>query len=399
MTTNYPYYDPYAAYRQPYGEPVPADPHDPQPGGTPPNPPRKRARAIVAGFAALATAAVIGGVAVYETRSSTISGTGATAQVVPAIPGDMNRGGTSTSVGVATDEQQQGIVTIVSLLKYEGAESAGTGMILTSDGEVLTNNHVINGATRIRVTIASTGKTYRADVVGTDPSDDVAVLQLRGASGLTTANLGDSSDVQTGDSIVGVGNAGGTGALRASSGTVIALNQSITATDETGRAGERLTGLIEVNANIISGDSGGPLYDAAGEIVGMNTAASANQGLRHTAYAIPIDEARSLADRIETGVETTTIHIGLPAFLGVSVADATNGAAVSRLLDGGPAASAGITDGSVITEVGGTRVTSADSLKSALSKYSPGDKTSVTWTDISGATHTATVTLGTGPAD
>ena len=139
---------------------------------------------------------------------------------------------------------------------------------------------------------------------------------------------------------------------------------------------------------------------SSGEIVGMNTAASANRGLHSTAYAIPIDEAVNLADRIETGVETSTIHIGLPAFLGVSVSDsAGNGAAVSNLLPGGPAAGAGITDGSVITKVGGTRVTSADSLKSALRSYRPGDKTSVTWTDAGGAAHTATVTLGTGPAD
>jgi S1-C subfamily serine protease len=403
MTTNYPYYDPYVAYRPAYGEQLPADQ---QPSPTPPG--NKRRRVFVAGVAALAAAALFGGIAVYETRSATVDGNGATAQqvptnpgTVPTIPGDMNRGGTSTSVGLATDEQEKGVVTIVSVLKYQGAESAGTGMILTSDGEILTNNHVVNGATSITVTVASTGKSYRADVVGTDPSDDVAVLQLRDASGLTTANIGDSSDVQVGDAIVGVGNAGGTGTLRASSGKVTALDQSITATDETGQGGERLTGLIEVAAEIISGDSGGPLYDSSGDVVGMNTAASANRALASTAYAIPIDDAVKIADEIETGVETSKIHIGLPAFLGVSVADdsAVTGAVVSRLLDRGPAAGAGIAEGSVITNVGGTRVTSADSLKSVLRGYDPGDKTTVTWTDSGGSTHTATVTLGSGPAD
>ena len=102
----------------------------------------------------------------------------------------------------------------MSVLGYQNAEGAGTGMVLTSNGEILTNNHVVNGATSITVTVASTGKSYRADVVGTDPTDDVAVISLRNASGLKTAKIGDSSGVAVGDSIVGVGNAGGTGTLR-----------------------------------------------------------------------------------------------------------------------------------------------------------------------------------------
>jgi S1-C subfamily serine protease len=273
-------------------------------------------------------------------------------------------------------------------------------MVLTPNGEILTNNHVVRGATRIAVTIAATGRTYRADVVGTDPSDDVAVLQLRNASGLQTANVGDSSDVGTGDHIVGVGNAGGTGTLRASAGTVTALNQSITARDETGQNAEKLTGLIKVHAAIVSGDSGGPLYDANGEVVGMDTAASATQLVDHTAYAIPIDSAVAIAGKIESGVETNKIHIGLPPFLGVSVHSANgHGALVEGLLSGGPAADAGITPGSVLTEVNGNKVTSPDSLKAQLAAYNPGDRTTVTWTTPNGASRTATVTLGTGPAD
>jgi S1-C subfamily serine protease len=273
-------------------------------------------------------------------------------------------------------------------------------MVLTSDGEILTNNHVVNGATSIVVTIASTGKSYRADVVGTDPSDDVAVLQLRSASGLQTANIGDSSGVAVGDDIVGVGNAGGTGTLRASAGTVTALNKSITATDETGSNSEKLKGLIQVHAPIVSGDSGGPLYNSAGQVVGMDTAASANQVSDSTAYAIPINSALAITDRIESGIETTRIHIGLPAFLGVSVNKASgHGALVEGLLSGGPAASAGITSGSVVTKVGDQAVTTPDGLRAALRTYNPGDKTTVTWTTASGSTRTATVTLGTGPAD
>jgi S1-C subfamily serine protease len=340
---------------------------------------------------------------VAANEPETVNGTGsASGPVVPVIPGDMNRkpNGTSASVSLATAAQQKGIVTIVSVLKYENAESAGTGMVLTPNGEILTNNHVVRGATRIAVTVASTGRTYRADVVGTDPSDDVAVVQLRNASGLQTANIGDSSDVAVGDDIVGVGNAGGTGTLRASAGTVTALNQSITARDETGQNAEKLTGLIKVHAAIVSGDSGGPLYDANGEVVGMDTAASATQLVDHTAYAIPINSAVAIADKIESGVETNKIHIGLPPFLGVSVHTANGrGALVEGLLPGGPAADAGITPGSIVTAVNGKNVTSPDSLKAHLAAYSPGDQTTVTWTTRSGASRTATVTLGTGPAD
>ena len=367
---------------------------------------------VAAGIAgALAAAAVLGGVALAETGSTTLSGLGSTALVnpstpaTPVIPGDMNpggtgRSGTSASVALATANQQKGVVTIVSVLKYQNAESAGTGMVLTANGEILTNNHVVNGATSITVTVASNGQSYRADVVGTDPSDDVAVLQLRNASNLTTAKIGDSTGVSVGDSIVGVGNAGGTGTLRASTGTVTAVNRSITATDESGQAGERLTGLIQVNAEIISGDSGGPLYDSSGNIIGMDTAASANPTVQSTAYAIPIDSAVKIAAQIDSGTETSKIHIGLPAFLGVGVGSGTTqGAAVTSLLAGGPAAAAGITDGSVITAVGGKTVTSADSLKSVLSGFNPGKRVSVTWTGTDGASHTATVTLATGPAD
>jgi S1-C subfamily serine protease len=428
MTTSYPYSDP-----QFYGPP--AAPPLPPAAPTPPTR-RHRRRVLTAGIAALAAAGLIGGVAVAESGSSTVAGSGSLAQLVPStqggngtvpggnggicpggngtvpggnggifpggngtVPGGSTNGGTSTSAALATTAQQTGVVTIVSVLKYQNAESAGTGMILTSNGEILTNNHVVEGATSITVTVESTGKSYTASVVGTDPTADVAVLQLNNASGLTTAKVGNSSGLAVGDSIVGVGNAGGTGTLRASKGTVTALNQSITATDETGQNGEQLTGLIEVNAPIISGDSGGPLYNAAGQIVGMDTAASTTQATE-TAYAIPINNAVTLAAQIESGIETSTIHIGLPAFIGVGVADtAGGGAGITSVLQGGPAANAGITAGSTITAVGGKKVTSAAGLKNVLGTLSPGTSTSVSWTAANGSSHTAKVTLVAGPAD
>ena len=368
-----------------------------------------------AGVATLTAVALVGGILIGDavsgnSASDTNNADGGTGQLVPTTPGlgnggngrlPSNGGGTSTSVTLANAKQKVGVVTIVSTLRYQNSQSAGTGMILTSNGEVLTNNHVINGATSIVVTVASTGKSYRADVVGTAPTKDVAVLQLRNASGLKTAKLADNSDdAKVGDSVVGVGNAGGTGTLRASSGKVTDLEQTITASDDgSGTNAERLTGLIQVDAPIISGDSGGPLYDSSGEVIGMDTAASANP-TEATAYAIPIEDAVSVADQIEAGNESSTIHIGLPAFLGVSISSASSvkGALVESLLNG-PAAAAGIRPGAVITKVGGTSITTGSALRTALAKYQPGDHVKITWTDAAGTSHSATVTLATGPAD
>jgi S1-C subfamily serine protease len=408
MTSYDPYYNPYGGYAPP-----------------PPAPPsrsaRRRRRLLGAGLAALVAGAVTAAIAT-SSGPLVVAGSGSTSQLAPAnpgsggtnpganpgggidpgvlLPGNPNSGNAASSATIATSAQKQGVVTIVSVLRYQSAESAGTGLVLTSNGEVLTNNHVIDGATSVTVSVASTGKSYRADVVGTDPSDDIAVLQLRNASGLTTANVGNSSSVSVGDSVVGVGNAGGTGTLRASSGKVTALNQSITASDGSGGDSEKLTGLIQVNAPIISGDSGGPLYNSSGQIIGVDTAASVHQTSSETAYAIPIDSALSIANRIESGVETSKIHIGLPAFLGVGLdPQTTQSATVSTLLTGGPAENAGITSGSVITRVDSTRIGTAASLKTALGKYQPGDKATITWTDVAGNSHTATVTLAMGPAD
>jgi S1-C subfamily serine protease len=260
---------------------------------------------------------------------------------------------------------------------------------------VLTNKHVVSGATSISVTVVSSGATYPATVVGTDASDDVAVLHLDGASGLATVQPATSS-ATVGDAVTAVGNAGGTGTLTAASGTVTALDQSITATDSTGGSAERLTGLIETDAAVQPGDSGGPLYGAAGTIVGMDTAAAS--GGPAQGYAIPIATAERIAAQIEQGVASSTVQQGYPAFLGVSVENDPDGASVLGVLAGGPAAQAGLSAGDVITGVGGQRVASAGGLTAALAGHSPGDRVTVTWLDAAGGTHSATATLGAGPA-
>jgi S1-C subfamily serine protease len=304
-------------------------------------------------------------------------------------------GGATTAGTTATSAQQVGIVDIVSMLGYQDAEAAGTGMVLTSSGDVLTNNHVVDGATSITVTVVSSGVTYSATVVGTDPSADVAVLRLDGASGLATAALG-TSPATVGEAVTAVGNAGGTGTLSTAGGTVTALDQSITATDSNGSNAERLGGLIETDAAVQPGDSGGPLYDFAGAIVGMDTAASSGGAVQ--AYAIPISTAEGIAAQIEQGATSATIHQGDPAFLGVSVSDAQGGVAVLGVVPGGPAASVGMTAGDVITTVGGRAVSSTADLNAALAGHSPGQQVTVTWADAIGGLHSATVTLGTGPA-
>jgi S1-C subfamily serine protease len=304
--------------------------------------------------------------------------------------------GTTGTTTAATVAQQAGIVEINTVLTYQDAQAAGTGMVLTSTGEILTNNHVVDGATTITVTIAGTGVTYPATVVGTDPTGDVAVLQLTGASGLQTAHLSTAA-ATAGTAVTGVGNAGGTGSLTAASGTITALDQAITASDGTGGNAEQLTGLIETDAAIQSGDSGGPLYGADGTVIGMDTAASSGGAVQ--GYAIPIATAEAIAAQIESGVDNATIHQGYPAFLGVSLQDSGAGATVAGVLSGGPAAAAGIAGGDVITSVGGTPVTSAASLGTAMAGHQPGDRVRVAWTTAAGVTHSVTVTLATGPAD
>jgi S1-C subfamily serine protease len=313
---------------------------------------------------------------------------------------------------------------------YQGAQGAGTGIVLTSKGEVITNNHVINGATKISVTDIGNGKTYSANVVGYDASHDVAVLQLQGASGLTTAKIGDSSQAAVGQSVVAIGNAGGTGGTPSNAGgSITDLNQSITASDDLGGTSEQLSGLIEVNANIQPGDSGGSLVNTSGQVIGIDTAASQGFSLQSTGnqgYAIPINDALTIAHQIEAGQSSSTTHVGATALLGVessssdqssssgsfgggsfgsfgsggtsgSGGSSANGVTVSGVLSGGPAAQAGITTGDVITSVDGQSVDSATAISSLLVNHHPGDKVQVSWVDSSGQSHTASVELGSGP--
>jgi S1-C subfamily serine protease len=306
--------------------------------------------------------------------------------------------GTSVTSPEASEAQMSGVVTIDSALTYENAAGAGTGIILSSDGTILTNNHVVSGATSIRVTVESTGKAYVGKVVGTDATNDVAVLKLEGASGLTPAKL-DRDGAQVGEAVTGVGNAGGTGTLTAASGQVTALGQTITTQSEGTAAGETLTDLIQTDAPIVSGDSGGPLVDAENEVVGIDTAASSGSE-QVAGFAIPIDKAMGIAKQIQSGVESGTVKIGYPAFLGVLLANGAGsvaGAPVQGVVDGSGAAKAGLAQGDVVTSVDGKAVASASELSAAISGHKPGESVKLGWTTAAGAEKTGTVTLTEGP--
>jgi S1-C subfamily serine protease len=311
-------------------------------------------------------------------------------------------GAASTGPSSALDV---GVVDIDTQLGFDSGRAAGTGMVISKDGEVLTNAHVISGATNIKATVVTTGKTYTATVLGSDTTRDIALLKLQDASNLETVVLGDSSSVQTGDAITAVGNAGGVGGEPSvSPGQVTALNQSITVNDASNGDQGQLSELIQTDASLQPGDSGGPMYDANGKVIGINTAADAGrfrQGSQES-YAIPIDTAESIADQIRSGKGSDTIQIGVKGFLGVQVATSADagqsGALIDGVLDGTPAASAGLQQGDLITAVDGQTVDSNDALTAGLHGHHAGDKVKVTWTDPSGASHTATVTLAEGPA-
>jgi S1-C subfamily serine protease len=375
--------------------------------------PKKRHRHVIGLSATAAVALAAGAVAGTAAASHSTQPTNATATSTTVL--------STSQVAARVDP---GLVDVTSTLSYQDAEAKGTGIVLTSAGEVLTNNHVVEGATSVSVTDIGNGKTYKATVVGYDEKQDVAVLRLSGASGLTVASTGDSSTVQVGNKVVALGNAGGKGGTPSvAAGTVTGLNQSITASDESSGTSEQLTGLIESNAGIQPGDSGGPLVNAYGQVIGMDTAASTGYSLGPASgssesgssesgttqgYTIPINTALSIAKQIEGGQASSVVHIGETAFLGIQVSSSSSGygygsgsdepgVTIAGVLSGTPAAEAGLSEGDVITSIAGQSVSSESGIQSVLEQYHPGDKIQISWENESGQSQTATVTLANGP--
>jgi S1-C subfamily serine protease len=376
-----------------YGWQDPGAGYGPYPAAGPPRKSRRKAMALVSGLSA---AALLAGGSAWALAGAGGSGTLSTAEIASRV--------------------DPGLVDVISTIGYQHATAEGTGMVLTPGGEVLTNNHVVAGSTSVKVRDIGNGKTYTARVVGYSDTDDVAVLQLSGASGLATVTTGNSDSVIAGQHVTALGNAEGKdGTPSVATGKVTALGETITAEDNGDGALEHLTDMIQTDANIEPGDSGGPLVSSSGQVIGMDTAASTSNSAgpgttaetTTTAFSIPINKALALVSQIEAGKSSSTVHIGATAFLGVQVSSeqaqaggfgqTASGVTIIGTVTGTAATQAGLAAGDTIISVGGHAVTAAATLQQVIETYHPGDKVAVEWTDGSGQAHTATVTLTAGP--
>jgi S1-C subfamily serine protease len=403
-------------------------------------------------------AAAIGAGAVFALRGQGGSTPAVSSQSVPKphtnIAGSGNAGGADVATAVAR-KVEPGMVDITARVRYQGQVFEGTGMVLTSSGLVLTNNHVVKDSTNVSATLVSDGRTYPAEIVGTDNAQDVALLKLVGASGLKTVRVGNSAKVRLDTLVVALGNAGGQGGSpTVTVGRITDLDRTITASDQGSGTSETLHDMFQTNASIAEGDSGGPLANSAGQVIAMNTAAN-TQSLggpgTSQGFSIPIDRALAIARQIADGHAGSGIVLGQPAFLGIaiasnprtdaastaasphqqlgqlqsiangnlgggvnssrgclstgtadpvpsSIAPATSGTLIGGVFCGTPAAKAGAQAGDVITAVNGQSVGSPASLRTVMTRYHPGETVSLTWVDTDGHQHTGSLKLAAGPA-
>ena len=372
----------------------PGLPVEPEPEAAAPPPPRRptsrRLLATVAGVT-LVGGSVVGGVV-----GARLGGSGTTRTVtVPAVSSKLSK---PTGVQAVLASVEPAVVFIRTQASRFGtffAESgAGTGMILTQDGEVLTNAHVVEGASSINVTISGHG-THPASLIGSDPQADIALLKINGVSGLPTVNLGSSASLQVGDDVVAIGNALDLqGGLTVTEGIVSALNRTLSA------SGESLRGLIQTDAAINPGNSGGPLVTSDGKVVGMNTAVAGDA--QNIGFAIGVDQIKPAIDSLRKGGGSTSVSAtNGTSFLGVSTESAPaasaypdGGALVDQVQDGTPAQQTGIQPGDVIVSAGGQSVSSPADLSAAITAHKPGDRIQISWFRGS-ARQGATVTLAT----
>jgi len=422
----------------------------------PPQPPRRRVGLLSYVVVALVAGALGAGsvVALYHPAASSTTVQPSSPPVAlpsnavpaPSSGGSGTGGGSLASVG-------QGVVIINTTLQYSSERAAGTGMVINAaEGLVLTNNHVIENATKITATVPATGRNFQATVVGYDVTGDIALIRLQSPSGLHQVPLGDSSKVRTGDQVTALGNAEGRSMIVSASGRITGVNQTITASDQGGTVtSETLRGMLQTDAGIVSGDSGGPLVSASGRVIGMDTAGNDVRfpdQQSAAGFAIPINTALSVAHEIAAGHASSTISIGYPPFIGIYVAPGTSGdpqqqaatqeqqnngfggngfggngfggrqscytsqvglpvpsaiapvgsgTLVIGTICGGPAAGAGITAGSVITSVNGITIGAPPTVHDALAKFHPGNTVSLTWVTPSGQRRTASMILTQGP--
>jgi len=425
--------------------------------GLPGPPPPRRGHGgrfvVYVAVAALAASVGAGLTVALDNGQSTAAAPGTSANDVPAphnnAPGSGSSGGAANWTAVQ-NRVKTGLVDITSSLKYDSETAEGTGMILSANGLVLTNNHVINKATVVNASlVVNAGKKYRARVIGYDSTHDVALIQLIGASDLSPVTFGNSAQVSLGTQVLALGNAEGQGGARPARGIINDLDRSIQANDQGSNTTENLQNMLQTNAQIQQGDSGGALVNSAGQVIGMITAANTSPSQPGASggtlgYAIPINRALSIAREIAGGKSSSTVYIGLPGFLGVEVAPSSSpiprqqaideektggpggaagpgdqtacqnsnqdasvpatiapvntGALILGVLCGTAAAAQGLTAGDVITSVDGRAITTPGSLTGITAQYHQGKVVSVTWVGTRGVKHTSSLTLGAGPA-
>jgi putative serine protease PepD len=369
-------------------DPQPGDPGEgdggspPNPASYPPAPARQRSwLAAVVAAAVLAGAGAGAGVSALmhdsSTRTVTVPSASSRNSSVIAQPSDVQ--GILAKVGPAVAYVRTQNFSPGTFFPSGGA---GTGIVLTPDGQLLTNAHVVSGATSIKVTIGSDTQSHDATVMGVDTTHDLALVKINGVSNLPVAQLGSSSDLKVGDSVIAIGNALNLqGGMTVTEGIVSALNRSIDAGGGATSQSESLSGLIQTDAAINPGNSGGPLVNAAGQVVGINTATSGDA--QNIGFAIAIDNAKPVIDNLRKGGGSTSsgasAQQGNGAFLGVSVTDGQNGALVQDVDPSAPAGRAGIRQGDEIVSLGGQSVQSADDLTSAMQSHKPGDKVTITF--------------------
>ena len=425
------------------------------PGWPAPEAPRRRSARggrLLVYLAVAALAAGIGaGATIAFSQHHAAPAAGASSGDVPG-PHDNASGSGASSAPLDPEAVQKkvarGLVDIASNLRYSGETAEGTGMIISSSGLVLTNNHVIDGATGVRANlVTSSDQSYTARVLGYDATHDVALLQLQGAPRLTPVSFGNSSQVRLGTPVLALGNAEGHGGTKPAAGIINALDRSIQASDEGSNSTEDLNHMLQTNARIEQGDSGGALANNAGQVIGMITAANTGTSSQSSAggtlgFAIPINTALAIARQIAAGQASQVVHIGLPGFLGVQVAtsDSSNpqqqaddqakaaghgrmpagtgscstsnqqsgvpakiapiaaGALIVGVLCNSVAEVAGLVPGDVITSVNNQPVTTPGSLTAITSTTHPGEVVSVLWVTRDGVEHSRMMRLDPGPA-
>ncbi|MFB9834523.1 S1C family serine protease [Actinoallomurus acaciae] len=398
-------------HERPYGQAAfgeqgygPGPAYGPGPGG---HPWWTTKRKVAAG--GLALALILGGGLAGGAVAAVIGGSGTTY----ASPTAVKAASSKSATGVAAIAQAVQPSTVSITVTTQQGQDEGTGVIIRSDGVILTNNHVVadaSGGGQISVKF-NDGKKASAQIVGTDPATDLAVIKAAGMSGLKPVTFGNSDQLQVGDPVVAIGSPLG---LEGSvtSGIVSALHRTLTESGEeqqqqpgfpfggggqnqgqqNSSGGTAIGDAIQTDAAINPGNSGGPLVNASGQVIGINTAiatSGSSNGNIGVGFAIPIDTAKQVADQlIKTGKAT---H----AYLGVTLSDAEGdqqGALVASVQSGTPAASSGLKEGDIVTQVDGKAIDGADDLSAAIRGHNPGDKIALTYLR-NGEKHTANVTL------